>query len=50
MSYLVLIGGWHDVLSVHGPTEDKSNDTKDSLCEELEQVFEHFLKYRFKFC
>jgi hypothetical protein len=51
MSYLVLRGGWCDiVLSVHAPNEDKSNDSKDSLCEELEQAFEHFPKYCVKFC
>ena len=32
------------------PIEDKSDDTKDSLGEELQQVFDHFLTYRTKFC
>jgi hypothetical protein len=26
-------------------SEEKSNDSKDSFCEELDQVFEHFSKY-----
>jgi hypothetical protein len=30
---------------VHAPSEDKSDDPKDSLYEELEQVFDHFPKY-----
>jgi hypothetical protein len=32
------------VLNVHAPTEEKSDDSKDSFYEELEQVFDHFLK------
>jgi hypothetical protein len=27
---------------VHAPSEDKSEDSKDSFYEELEQVFNHF--------
>jgi len=27
------------------PSEEKSNDSKDSFWEELDQVFEHFPKY-----
>jgi hypothetical protein len=30
---------------VHAPNEDKSDDTRDSFYEELEQVFDHFPKY-----
>jgi len=33
---------------VHAPTDAKSDDSKDSFYEELEQVFEHFPKYRLK--
>jgi len=33
---------------VHAPTEAKSDDSKDSFCEELEQGFEHFPKYHTK--
>jgi hypothetical protein len=29
--------------------EDKSDGSKDSFCEELEQVFSHFTKYHMKF-
>jgi NTP pyrophosphatase (non-canonical NTP hydrolase) len=33
---------------VHAPTEEKSDDLKDSLYEELEQVFDHFSLYDIK--
>jgi endonuclease/exonuclease/phosphatase family metal-dependent hydrolase len=33
---------------VHAPTEEKCGDSKDSLYEELEQVFDHFPKYHMK--
>jgi hypothetical protein len=33
---------------VHAPTKEKSNDSKDSFCEELEQIFDHFPKYHMK--
>jgi exonuclease III len=36
---LILRGHWSDVL-----TEDKTVDTKDSFCEELEHVFSKFLQ------
>jgi hypothetical protein len=36
------------VLNVHSPTEEKSDDSKDSFCEELEQVIDHFPKYHMK--
>ena len=36
------------VLNVYAPSEEKSNDSKDSFCEELEQVFYHFPKYDMK--
>ena len=44
MSYIVLRGRWFNisVLNVHSPSEEKSDDTKDSFYEELEQVFDHF--------
>jgi len=32
-------------LNVHAPSEEKCDDPKDSLPEELEQVFDHFPKY-----
>jgi hypothetical protein len=33
------------VLNAHAPTEDKRDDTKDNLYEELERVFDQFLTY-----
>jgi endonuclease/exonuclease/phosphatase family metal-dependent hydrolase len=50
MLYMVLRGRWCNiiVLNAHAPTEEKSDDSKDSLCEELEQVFYHFPKYHMK--
>ena len=30
---------------MHAPSEDKSNDSKDRFYKELEQVFDHFLRY-----
>jgi hypothetical protein len=36
MSYKILGGPWFHihVLNVHAPTEDKTDDVKDSFCEE----------------
>jgi hypothetical protein len=52
MSYIigVLRGRWCHiiVLTVHAPTEDKTDDVKDSFYEELERVFVKFPKYRMK--
>jgi hypothetical protein len=40
VSYIVLRGRWCNIiLNVHAPSEDKSNDSKDSFYEELEHVF-----------
>ena len=33
---------------VHVPTEEKTDDSKDSFYEELEQVFDYFPKYNMK--
>jgi len=33
---------------VHAPSEEKSDDSKDSFYEELEQVFDHSPKYKMK--
>ena len=38
-----IISTW--VLNVHAPSEEKSDNLKDSFYEELEQVFDHFPKY-----
>ena len=45
MSYIVLRGRWFNVivLNVHAPSGEKSDDSKDSFYEELEQVLTIFL-------
>jgi hypothetical protein len=50
MSYIILKGRWCHiiVLNVYAPTEDKTDDVKDSFYEELERVFYKFLKYHMK--
>ena len=50
LSYIVLRGHWHNIIvvNVHVPSEEKSDESKDSFYEELEQVFDHFPKYRTK--
>jgi hypothetical protein len=41
MLYMFLKGRWCGivVLNVHEPSEEKSNDSEGSFCEDLEQVF-----------
>ena len=48
VSYIVMRGRWCNiiVLNVHAPSEEKSDESKDSFYEELEQVFDHLPKYR----
>jgi hypothetical protein len=48
--YIVLRGRWCNiiVLNVHAPSEDESDDSKDSFYEELEQVFDNFPRYHMK--
>jgi len=48
--YIVLRGDWYNiiVLNVHGPSEEKSDNWKDSFCEELEPVSNNFPKYHIK--
>jgi hypothetical protein len=50
MSYITLKGRWCGiiVLNVHAPTEDKDDDIKDSVYEELEQVFDQFPRHHMK--
>ena len=50
MSYIVLRGSWNNiiVLNAHAPSEEKSDESKDSFYEELERVFDHFPKYHRK--
>jgi hypothetical protein len=47
MSYIVLRGFWCNnvVFNVHASSEEKSDDSKDGLYEELELIFDHFLRY-----
>jgi hypothetical protein len=49
--YIILRGCWCTilVLNVHSPSEDKSDDVKDSY-EELGCVLDQFPKYSMKFC
>ena len=47
--HIVLRGHWCNiVLNVHAPNEEKSDNSKDSFCEELEQVFDNLPKYHMK--
>jgi hypothetical protein len=50
VSSIILRGRWCYIiiLNVHAPTEDKTDDVKDSLYEELERVFDKFPKYHMK--
>jgi len=50
MSYIVLIERWFNiiVLNVYAPSEEKSDDAKESFYEELEQVFGNFPKHHIK--
>jgi hypothetical protein len=50
MSYIILRGRWCHiiVLNVHAPTEDKTDDVKDSFYEEFERVFAKFPKHHMK--
>jgi hypothetical protein len=47
---MILRGRWCDidVLNVHAPTEDKSDDIKDRFYEERTQVFDKFPNYHTK--
>jgi exonuclease III len=50
MSCIILRGCWCSifVLNVHAPTEDKTDDGKDSFYRELGRVFDKFPKYHMK--
>ena len=50
LSYILLRGHWRNIIlvNVHAPTEEKSEESKDSFYEELDQVFDHFPKYHMK--
>jgi len=50
LSYIVLRGRWRSIIlvNVHAPSEDKSEELKDRIYEELEQLLYHFPKYHMK--
>jgi hypothetical protein len=50
MSYIIVRGRWCHVIDLngHAPTEDKTDDVKNSFYEELECVFDKFPKYHMK--
>jgi exonuclease III len=50
MSYIILRGRWCNivVLNVHTPYEDKGDDVKDSLYEEVGRVFDQFPRHHMK--
>ena len=50
LSNIVLRGRWRNIIlvNVHAPSEEKSEESKDSFYEELEHVFDHFPKYHMK--
>jgi hypothetical protein len=47
---IILSSCWCDiiVLNVHAPTEDKIDDLKDRIYEEMKQVFDKFCKHPMK--
>lgn len=47
MSYVTQRGNWSPftILNFCVPTENKSSDTKDSFCDELEHIFENCPKF-----
>ena len=51
MSYIVLRVRWCNiiVLNAHSATEEKNNDSTDSFCEELEQLFDRLPMFYVKF-
>ena len=50
MSFVDLRGRWFSIIvfNFHAPSEEKSDEAKDRFYEELEQVFDHFLKCHIK--
>jgi hypothetical protein len=48
--YVILRGRWYHIIVqyVHAPTEDETDDVKDSFYEVLEHVFDKFHKYHMK--
>ena len=50
LSYIVLRSRWHNIfhVNVHATSQEKSEESKDSFYEEVEQVFDHFHIYNMK--
>jgi hypothetical protein len=49
MLYIIPRGCWCDIfLTLHVPTKDTSDDTKDSFYEELEHIFDQLHKDHMK--
>jgi hypothetical protein len=48
VSYIVLRDHRYIFLNVHAPSEEKSDDSKDSFCNKLEQAFDNFPKHHVK--
>ena len=50
MSYIVVRGCWCNIIvvNVRALSEEKSDDSRDSIYEELEQGFDHFSKCHMK--
>jgi len=46
VSYIVMRGRWYNIIvvNVHAPSEEKSDESKESLYEELEQVYENSIR------
>jgi len=50
VSYIVMRGRWCNIIvvNVHAPSKEKSDESKDSFYEELDQVFYRFPKHHMK--
>jgi hypothetical protein len=50
MSYITLRGRWCHItaLNINAPTEDKTDDMKESFYDDLERVLDTFPKYHMK--
>jgi len=50
LSYIEVRGRWCNIIvvNVHAPSEEESDESKDSFYEELEPVSDHFPKYQMK--
>jgi hypothetical protein len=50
MSYIILRGRWCHiiVLNIQAPTDDKTDNVKDSFYEEVEHVFDKLPRYHMK--